>query len=96
MMTRKHQFSISDLVYMKFLTIKGVMIYFTKENISPRYGIPYKILGYFDNIDYEFDLPVDLASLHLIFYVSVLKKCIVYSSLIMILYSIGVKYSFSY
>ena len=46
-----------------------------KGNLSPRYVGHYKILKKVCHVAYELELPVKLAAVHLVFHVSLLKKC---------------------
>ncbi|KAF3650525.1 putative membrane-bound transcription factor site-2 protease-like [Capsicum annuum] len=54
--------------------MKGVKRFGKKGKLNPRYVDPYQILSYFEKVDYELALPSDLASVHLVFHVSLLKK----------------------
>lgn len=76
--------------------MKRVMRLGNKENHSPRYIDSYVILRCIGDIAYELHLPLELVVVHLVFYVSMLKKCIGYPSLVVTIESIRVKDSFSY
>ena len=56
--------------------MKGVMRFGKKGNLSPRYIGPYEVLQRVGNVAYEMKVPNDLASVHPVFYVSMLKKCL--------------------
>ncbi|KAM3204423.1 hypothetical protein P3L10_027832 [Capsicum annuum] len=56
--------------------MKRVKRFGKKGKLSPRYIDPFRILSHFKNIAYELELPSDLASVHPVFPVSLLKKCI--------------------
>ena len=56
--------------------MKGVMRFDQKRKLSPMYIGPYEVLQRVVNVDYELKLPNDLASVHPVFYVSMLKKCL--------------------
>ncbi|WMV30411.1 hypothetical protein MTR67_023796 [Solanum verrucosum] len=56
--------------------MKGVMRFGKKGKLSPHYVGPYKILRRIGKVAYELDLPNDLASVHPIFDVSLLRKCV--------------------
>lgn len=45
-----------------------------KEKLSPRYVGPYKTLRQIGKVAYELNLPLELASIHSIFHVSMLRK----------------------
>lgn len=47
-----------------------------KGKLSPRYIGPYKIIQRFGQVAYELDLPQELSMVHLVFHVSMLRKCI--------------------
>ena len=46
-----------------------------KGKLTPRYLDPYKILKRIGMVAYEFELPVELAVVHLVFHISQVKKC---------------------
>ncbi|KAF3661550.1 hypothetical protein FXO37_12888 [Capsicum annuum] len=70
------KFEIGDYVYLKISPMKGVNRFGKKGKLSPRYVGPFKILSCFGKVAYELKLPSDLASVHPVFHVSLLKKCI--------------------
>ncbi|PHT84959.1 hypothetical protein T459_13402 [Capsicum annuum] len=47
-----------------------------KGKLSPRYIGPYKITRRFGQVAYELELPQELSSVHPVFHVSMLRKCI--------------------
>ena len=47
-----------------------------KGKLSPRYIGPYQIIRKIGKIAYGLELPADLGGVHLVFYVSMLRKCI--------------------
>ena len=76
--------------------MKGVMRFGKKGKISPRYEGPYKILKRIVKVAYELELPAKLAAVHLVFHISLLKKCVGDPASIVPLKSVAVKYSLSY
>ncbi|WMV33785.1 hypothetical protein MTR67_027170 [Solanum verrucosum] len=76
--------------------MKGVMRFGKKGKISPRYIGPYCIAKRIDNVAYELKLPQELAAVHLVFHISMLKKCMGDPSLIIPTEDIEVKDSLSY
>ncbi|TMW96356.1 hypothetical protein EJD97_007501 [Solanum chilense] len=66
----------SPVRWFEILPSKGVMIFCKKGKHSPRYVSPYEILKRVEKVAYEFNLPTELAPVHPIFHVSMLKKCI--------------------
>src|SRR5687767_7493794 len=73
---RDLEFEVGDLVYLKVSPMKGVVRFGKKGKLSPRYIGPYKILKRIGSVAYELDLPNDLAKVHLVFHVSMLRKFI--------------------
>ena len=57
--------------------MKGVMSFGKKMKLSPQYVGPCKVLQSVGKVVYELQLPSELASIHPVFDVSMLKKCIV-------------------
>ena len=47
-----------------------------KGKLSPRYFGPYEILQHVGLMAYELGLPTELASIHPVFHVSMLKNCL--------------------
>ena len=70
------EFSIGDWVFLKVSPIKGVMRFGKKGKLSPRYIGLYKITRRFGQVSYELELPQELSSVHSVFHVSMLRKCI--------------------
>lgn len=62
--------------------MKGVKRFGKKGKLSLRYVGPYKILSHFGRVAYELELPTDLASVHPVFHVSLLKKCVSVSDIV--------------
>ncbi|XP_069145663.1 uncharacterized protein [Solanum lycopersicum] len=69
------KFDVSDQVYLKISPMKGVMRFGRKGKLITRYVWPYVILQRVGEVAYELALPVDLAVVHPVFHVSMLKKC---------------------
>ncbi|WMV32523.1 hypothetical protein MTR67_025908 [Solanum verrucosum] len=76
--------------------MKGVMRFGKKGKLSPRYIVPYRISKRVGTVAYELELPQNLAAVHLIFHVSMLKKCMGDPSLIIQPEDIGIKDNLSY
>ena len=47
-----------------------------KEKLSPIYVGPFKILKMVGKVAYELELPAELAAVHPVFHISLLKKCV--------------------
>ncbi|WMV38472.1 hypothetical protein MTR67_031857 [Solanum verrucosum] len=76
--------------------MKGVMRFGRKGKFSPRYIGHYQISKRIDNVAYELELPLELTTVHSVFHVSMLKKCMDDPSLIIPTESIEIKDSLSY
>ena len=61
---------------MKVLPLKGVMRFGKKGKLSPRFIGPFEILERIGKVAYRLALSPDLASVHNVFHVSMLKKYI--------------------
>ncbi|WMV58310.1 hypothetical protein MTR67_051695 [Solanum verrucosum] len=67
-----------------------------KWKLSPRYVGPYWILKRIGRVAYELELQVDLAAVHTVFYISLLKKCVGHPTSVVPLETVAVKDSLSY
>ncbi|WMV15022.1 hypothetical protein MTR67_008407 [Solanum verrucosum] len=66
-----------------------------KGKLSPRYVGPYQILKRIGKVAYELELPVDLAVVHPVFHISILKKCVDDPTSVVPLEAVAVKDSLS-
>ncbi|WMV13835.1 hypothetical protein MTR67_007220 [Solanum verrucosum] len=74
---RSHlKFDVHDWVYLNISPMKGVMSFGKKRKLSLLYVGPYQILRGIDKVAYELELPNELALVHPVFHVFVLKKCV--------------------
>ncbi|WMV42089.1 hypothetical protein MTR67_035474 [Solanum verrucosum] len=76
--------------------MKGVMRFGKKGKLNPRYIRPYRIAKKIGKVTYELELPQELAAVHLVFHISMLKKCMGDPSLIIPTEDIGINDSLSY
>ncbi|WMV09681.1 hypothetical protein MTR67_003066 [Solanum verrucosum] len=76
--------------------MKGVLRFGKKEKLSPRYISPYRISKRIDNVAYELELRQELVVVHLVFHISMLKKCMRDPSLIIPTEDIGINDNLSY
>ncbi|WMV18293.1 hypothetical protein MTR67_011678 [Solanum verrucosum] len=76
--------------------MKGVMIFGKKGKLSPQYIGPYRISKRIDKVAYELELPQELETVHPVFHISMLKKCMGNPSLIIPTEDIGIKDNLSY
>jgi hypothetical protein len=70
------QFQIGDFVYLRVSPTKGVQHFGIKGKLAPRYIGPFKILEICGPVAYKLLLPPQMSTIHDIFHVSQLKKCI--------------------
>ncbi|WMV45343.1 hypothetical protein MTR67_038728 [Solanum verrucosum] len=76
------------------LLAQGVMRVGKKGKFSPRYVGPYRIFKRIGKVAYELELPADLAVVHPVFPISLLKKCVGDPASIVPLESMAVKIAF--
>ncbi|KAH0644862.1 hypothetical protein KY284_032746 [Solanum tuberosum] len=93
---RELEFEIGDWVYLKISSMNGVMRFGKKGKLSPQFVGPYQILKRIGKVAYELDFPNELAPVHPVFHVSMLKKCIGDPVSIIPLEGLGVDESLSY
>ena len=90
------EFQVDDWLFLKISPMKGVMIFGKKRKLSPRYVSPYKILKRIGKVAYELELLAELAAVHPVFHISLLKKCVGDLASVVSLESMAVKDSLSY
>jgi len=76
--------------------MKEEMRFERKRKLSLQFFGPYKVLRHSGEVAYGLHLSPELAAIHLVFYVSMLNKCIGDPSLVVPLESIRVKDNLSY
>ncbi|WMV22926.1 hypothetical protein MTR67_016311 [Solanum verrucosum] len=76
--------------------MRGVMRFGKKGKLNPRYVGPYQILKRIGKVAYELELPADLATVHPVFHISLLKKSVGDPASTVPLESVAVKDSLSY
>ena len=64
--------------------MKGVIRFGKKGKLSPRYIGPYRIDKRIDNVANELELPQELVTVHPVFHISMLNKCMDDPSLIIL------------
>nr|XP_004250674.1 uncharacterized protein LOC101247491 [Solanum lycopersicum] len=90
------EIEVGDKVYLKISPMKRVMRFGKKRKLSPRYVGPYEVLQKVIMVPYEMRLPSELASIHLVFRDSMLKKWIVDPVSIFRIEGLGVDEDLSY
>jgi hypothetical protein len=73
---RPLQFQVGDFVYLRVSPTRGVQRFGVKGKLAPRYVRPFEILEMCVPIAYRLQLPLQLATIHNIFHVSQLRKCL--------------------
>ncbi|KAL5563189.1 hypothetical protein UlMin_032936 [Ulmus minor] len=71
---RPLEFKEGDYIFLKVAPMKGVMRFGKKGKLSPRYIGPFEILERIGKVAYKLALPSELASVHNVFHVSMLRK----------------------
>jgi hypothetical protein len=67
---------VGDFVYLKVSTTKGVQRFGIKGKLAPRYIEPYEIIEACGLVAYKLKLPPKMSTIHNVFHVSQLKKCV--------------------
>ena len=93
---RDLEFEEGDKVYLKISSNKGVVRFGKKGKSRPCYVGPYEILQMVDKVAYELKLPIELALVHLVLHVAMLKKCIGDPKSILPIEGLSVKDNLSY
>ena len=89
-------FEEGDKVYLKITLMKGVVKFGNKKNFCPRSMGPYEKFHSVGKVAYEMKLPSELASVHPVFSMSMLKKCIGDPESTLPINRLGVKDNLSY
>ncbi|XP_069144094.1 uncharacterized protein [Solanum lycopersicum] len=93
---RELEFQVDDWFFLKVSPMKGVMRFDKKGKLSPRYVGPYKIMKRVGKVVYKLELSVELATVHPVFHISPLKKCVGDPASVVPLETMVVKDSLSY
>ena len=68
------EFEVGDKVFLKVSSWKKILHFGRKGKLSPRFIAPYVILERVGPVAYRLALPLELAKLHDVFHVSMLRK----------------------
>nr|GEU34984.1 reverse transcriptase domain-containing protein [Tanacetum cinerariifolium] len=79
------EFQVGDRVMLKVSPWKGVVRFGKREKLNPRFIRPFKVLSKVGDVSYRLELPQQLSRVHNTFYVSNIKKCLFYESLMILL-----------
>ncbi|KAL5566168.1 hypothetical protein UlMin_029332 [Ulmus minor] len=71
---RPLEFQVGDSVFLKISPFKGTIRFGKRGKLNPRYIGPYEILERVGKAAYRLALPPNLATVHNVFHVSMLKK----------------------
>ena len=71
---RDLEFQIGEQVFLKLSPWRGVLRFERKGKLSPRYIGPYQIIERVGPAAYRLELPTELARIHDVFHVSMLRK----------------------
>ena len=74
-MLRRHplEFEAGNHVFLKVMPKKGVVMFSKQGKLSPRYIRPFEVLKRVGTIAYRLTLPPNLAGVHAVFHVSMLR-----------------------
>jgi len=73
---RELAFEEGDYVYLKVSPMRSVKRFNMKGKLAPRYVGPFKVLQRCGEVAYHLELPESLSSVHDVFHVLQLKKCL--------------------
>ncbi|XP_059277540.1 uncharacterized protein LOC132031575 [Lycium ferocissimum] len=73
MQRRELEFAVGEKVFLKVSPMKGVMQFGRKGKLSPRFIGPYEIMRRIGKVAYELKLPSEMAMVHLVFHISMLR-----------------------
>ena len=65
---------VGDHVYLKVIPKRGVVRFYKRKKLSPRYIRPFEVLERVGTVAYQLALPPSLSSVHAVFRVSMLRK----------------------
>ena len=74
--SRKVEFEVRDMAFLKVAQMKGVMRFGKKGKLSPKFVGPFEILKRIGKVAYELALPSTLARVQNVFHISMLRKYI--------------------
>ena len=71
---REIEYKVGEKVFLRVSPWKGVIQFSQKGKLSPRYIGPYEILGRIGPLAYRLALPQEMAQIHDVFHVSMLRR----------------------
>ena len=82
---------MNNWVYLKVSPMKVVMMFGKNKKLSPQYISPYRISKRVSNVPYKLEITQELAVVHPVFHISMLKQCMGDPSLIVPTKNVGIK-----
>jgi hypothetical protein len=73
---RPLQYQVGDFVYLRVSPTRGVQRFGVMGKLAPRYIGPFEILESCGPVAYRLRLPLQLTTIHKIFHISQLRKCV--------------------
>jgi hypothetical protein len=73
---RDLSFEVGDFVYLKVSPMRCLRRFKVRGKLAPRFIEPFKILEQKGEVAYQLELPPQLSTVHDVFHVSQLKKCL--------------------
>jgi hypothetical protein len=70
------EFEVGDKVLLKVSSWKGIIRFGKRWKLNPRFIGPFKIISWIRPVAYRPELPEELSSVHKVFHVSNLRKCL--------------------
>ena len=90
------EYEVGDKVFLKVSPWRKILRFKKKGKPSPRFIGPYKILERIGLVAYRFALPLELAKLHNVFHVSILRRYRFHESYILLVQDIQVQSDFNF
>jgi hypothetical protein len=73
---RELHFTVGDHVYLKVSPFKGTHRFRVKGKLAPHFVGPFRVTKRIGMVAYQLDLPQSLSTIHNVFHISQLKKCL--------------------
>ena len=74
MRRRSLEFKVGDHVFLKVMPKRGVVRFYKRGKLSPRFIGPFKILERVGIVEYRLALPPNMSGVHKVFHVSMLRR----------------------
>ena len=90
------EYEVGDKVFLKVSPWRKVLRFGKKKKLSPRFIDPYEVLERIEPVAYRLALPLELAKLHDVFHVSMLRRYRSNESYILPVQEVQVHQDYSY